>query len=89
VVRKKRKEIEKGKENGSGGCWAGLAGLGPGSAQLGYLPLFFVLNPFLFLISYFLHGFCILHPNKVKPLSKFFVKKHSKVLNQYETCFQN
>jgi hypothetical protein len=52
-VRKKRKEIEKGKENGSGGCWAGLAGLGPGSAQLGCLPFFFVLNLFPFSVFSF------------------------------------
>jgi hypothetical protein len=37
----------------------------------GPVSYFFFSSSFLFLFSYFFHRFCILHPNKVKPLSKF------------------
>jgi hypothetical protein len=37
----------------------------------GPFSIFILFSSFLFLFSYFLHRFCILNPNKVKPLSKF------------------
>jgi hypothetical protein len=68
VVRKKKKR--KGKKTVRGGKWA--AGLG--TVQVGCclpFPNFFDLKPFPFLFSLNLHRFCILQPNKVKPISKF------------------
>jgi hypothetical protein len=43
--------------------WAGLSPVGQ---------IFFCFSIFLFLFSYFFHNFCILAPNELKPLSKFF-----------------
>jgi hypothetical protein len=41
--------------------WAGWAEFGPVGSDL-----------FFFLFSYFFHNFCILAPNELKPISKFF-----------------
>jgi hypothetical protein len=43
--------------------WAGLSPVGQ---------FFFCFSIFVFLFSYFFHNFCILAPNELKPLSKFF-----------------
>jgi hypothetical protein len=56
----------------SEGKWA--AGLFPflgRGVPEAFFYIFFVLPSFLFLFSYFFCSFCIMHPNKVKPLSKF------------------
>jgi hypothetical protein len=50
-----------------GADWAGWV---PGVAQWLPFSFFFVLSPFLFSVFYFFHRFGILHPNKVKPISK-------------------
>jgi hypothetical protein len=42
-------------------CWASWAGIGPVGSDF-----------FLFLFFYFFHNFCILAPNELKLISKFF-----------------
>jgi hypothetical protein len=71
LVSEKKRNRGRGYRFG-GGKWAA----GSGTAQVGCclpFPYFFDLFPFSFsfLFSYFFHRFCILNPNKVKPISKF------------------
>jgi hypothetical protein len=66
-VRKKRREGKVTVREGLMGREVSVLGC------LGPLPffLFILLSLYSFLFSNFLYRFCILNPNKVKPLSKF------------------
>jgi hypothetical protein len=75
VKKKEKKKKRERKRFGCARCWASgwlgsfWAGPIPGSAQRLPFSNFFVLKLSHFLFLLFFCRFCIMHPNKVKPLS--------------------
>jgi hypothetical protein len=69
---KEKKRNRKGERKRFGWLLGWLGWIGPRVGPVGLSSLFFVLNLFLFLISYFLHRFCITASNQIKPISNLF-----------------